>query len=438
MTAQQKVQVPDIGDFSDVEIVEVMVAPGDKVAIDDSLITLETDKAAMDVPTPYDGTVKELLVSVGDRVSEGSPIVVLETADVVTAEPTDPEPAAPAEPEAGKPDKPASVPATAPVAAAATAQSLAMPPTLPPIDETSFASAHAAPSVRKFARELGVDLGQITGTGAKQRVMKADIKAFVKAILTGRGPVPAGPALPTVPEVDFAKFGAVEVKPLDRIKKIAGPRLHASWVNLPHVTQNDEADITELEGRRKAMKADAAKDGIPLTPLAFIVKACVRALQEFPLFNTSLTPDAKSLVYKQYMHIGFAADTPKGLLVPVIRDADKKDHTRRGQERSVYAGQGPGRAQSKGAGGQTQSRGNAGRKFYDIQPRWHRWDLVYADHQCPGSRDTRRCPRKTDTGLPRRRARATHDIAAVVVLRPPRHRRCNRGSVHHLPGGSAR
>ncbi len=323
MTARQKVQVPDIGDFSDVEIVEVMVAPGDKVAVDDSLITLETDKAAMDVPTPYEGTVKELLVSVGDRVSEGSPIVVLETADAVTDEPTDPEPAAPAEPEAGKPDKPASVPATAPVAA--TAQSLAMPPTLPPIDETSFARAHAAPSVRKFARELGVDLGQITGTGAKQRVMKADIKAFVKAILTGRGPVPAGPALPTVPEVDFAKFGAVEVKPLDRIKKIAGPRLHASWVNLPHVTQNDEADITELEGRRKAMKADAAKDGISLTPLAFIIKACVRALHEFPLFNTSLTPDAKSLVYKQYMHIGFAADTPKGLLVPVIRDADKKD-----------------------------------------------------------------------------------------------------------------
>jgi pyruvate dehydrogenase E2 component (dihydrolipoamide acetyltransferase) len=156
-------------------------------------------------------------------------------------------------------------------------------------------------------------------------VLKDDIKAFVKAILTGRGPVPAGPALPTVPEVDFAKFGAVEVKPLDRIKKISGPRLHASWVNLPHVTQNDEADITELEGRRKAMKADAAKDGISLTPLAFIIKACVRALQEFPLFNTSLTPDAKSLVYKQYMHIGFAADTPKGLLVPVIRDADKKD-----------------------------------------------------------------------------------------------------------------
>jgi pyruvate dehydrogenase E2 component (dihydrolipoamide acetyltransferase) len=325
MTARQKVQVPDIGDFSDVEIVEVMVAPGDKVAVDDSLITLETDKAAMDVPTPYEGTVKELLVSVGDRVSEGSPIVVLETADAVIDEPTDPEPAAPAEPEAGKPEKPASVPSTAPVAATTTAQSLAMPPTLPPIDETSFARAHAAPSVRKFARELGVDLGQITGTGAKQRVMKADIKAFVKAILTGRGPVPAGPALPTVPEVDFAKFGAVEVKPLDRIKKIAGPRLHASWVNLPHVTQNDEADITELEGRRKAMKADAAKDGISLTPLAFIIKACVRALHEFPLFNTSLTPDAKSLVYKQYMHIGFAADTPKGLLVPVIRDADKKD-----------------------------------------------------------------------------------------------------------------
>ena len=321
MTARQKVQVPDIGDFSDVEIVEVMVAPGDKVAAEDSLITLETDKAAMEVPTPYEGTVKELLVSVGDRVSEGSAIVVLETADAVTEEPTEPSPAARVEPEPDRPD--ASV--SAPVAATATAPSLATPTTLPPINETNFARAHAAPSVRKFARELGVDLGQITGTGVKHRVLKDDIKAFVKAILTGRGPIPAGPALPTVPEVDFAKFGAVDVKPLDRIKKISGPRLHASWVNLPHVTQNDEADITELEGRRKAMKADAAKDGISLTPLAFIIKACVRAIQEFPLFNTSLTPDAKSLVYKQYMHIGFAADTPKGLLVPVIRDADKKD-----------------------------------------------------------------------------------------------------------------
>ena len=323
MTARQKVQVPDIGDFSDVEIVEVMVAPGDTVAAEDSLITLETDKAAMEVPTPYGGTVKELLVSVGDRVSKGSPIVVLETAEAVTEEPTEAAQVAHVEPEP-EPDRPeASV--SAPVATTATAQSLATPSTLPPINETNFARAHAAPSVRKFARELGVDLGQITGTGVKQRVLKDDIKAFVKAILTGRGPVPAGPALPTVPEVDFAKFGAVEVKPLDRIKKISGPRLHASWVNLPHVTQNDEADITELEGRRKAMKADAAKDGISLTPLAFIIKACVRALQEFPLFNTSLTPDAKSLVYKQYMHIGFAADTPKGLLVPVIRDADKKD-----------------------------------------------------------------------------------------------------------------
>ncbi len=319
MTAQHKVQVPDIGEFSDVEIVEVMVAPGDTVAVDDSLITLETDKAAMDVPAPYAGTVKELLVSLGDRVSEGSAIVVLETAEAVSDEPTEAEPAARVEPEPDKPVTPA------PVAAATTAQSAAKQPALPPIDETSFARAHAAPSVRKFARELGVDLGQITGTGAKQRVLKDDIKAFVKAIVTGRGPVPAGPALPTVPAIDFAKFGAVEVKPLDRIKKIAGPRLHASWVNLPHVTQNDEADITELEERRKAMKADAAKDGIPLTPLAFIVKACVLALQEFPLFNTSLTPDAKSLVYKQYMHIGFAADTPKGLLVPVIRDVDKKD-----------------------------------------------------------------------------------------------------------------
>lgn len=327
MTALKKVQVPDIGDFADVEIIEVMVAPGDTLAVDDSLIMLETDKAVMDVPTPYEGTVTELLVGVGDRVSEGSPIVVLDSPEAVMKEPAASTPIENGEAEPEPTVTPAGVffeqPVTA--AAASTAQSLATLSGLPSIDETGFARAHAAPSVRKFARELGVDLGRITGTGEKQRVRIDDVKAFVKAILAGSGASITGLGLPAVPVIDFAKFGTVEVKSLDRIKKISGPRLQASWVNLPHVTQHDEADITELEVRRKSMKADAAKDGISLTPLAFIVKACTRALQEFPLFNASLTPDAQSLVYKHYIHIGFAADTPQGLLVPVIRDADQKD-----------------------------------------------------------------------------------------------------------------
>jgi pyruvate dehydrogenase E2 component (dihydrolipoamide acetyltransferase) len=195
---------------------------------------------------------------------------------------------------------------------------------LPPINEAGFSRAHASPSVRKFARELGVDLAQVGGTGQKTRVLKDDIKAFVKAILTGGGAA-AGSAWPAVPEVDFAKFGEVDVQPLGRIQKISGPRLHASWVNLPHVTQNDEADITQLEERRQKLKAAAAESGVRLTPLAFIIKACVIALKEFPIFNTSLSPDGESLVYKKYFHIGFAADTPNGLLVPVIRDADLKD-----------------------------------------------------------------------------------------------------------------
>jgi pyruvate dehydrogenase E2 component (dihydrolipoamide acetyltransferase) len=324
MTTRQEVLVPDIGDFTDVEIVDVMVANGDTVAAEDSLITLETDKAAMDVPAPAAGKIVEMLVATGDKVSEGSKILVLDVADAAAEEPAEqePEPAAadadeeqPAPEEAAAPPPP---PPAAPTQAAA-------PAGLPPINEATFGSAHASPSVRKFARELGVDLGRVQGAGPKQRVLAEDVKAFVKAALSGQVAAAAGPALPEIPAVDFSKFGPVEEKPLGRIQKISGPRLHASWVNIPHVTQNDEADITDMEARRKALKDDAEKQGIKLTPLAFAIRAVVQTLQEFPVFNTSMSADNKSLVWKQYVHIGFAADTPNGLVVPVIRDANKKN-----------------------------------------------------------------------------------------------------------------
>ena len=196
---------------------------------------------------------------------------------------------------------------------------------LPPIDEAGFSKAHASPSVRKLARELGVDLAQVQGTGQKGRILHDDIKAFVKAILTGGGLPTAGPSLPEVPKVDFAKFGEIDVQPLTRIQKISGPRLQASWINLPHVTQHDLADITALEAKRQALKGPAKEKGISLTPLAFILKACIAALKEFPKVNSSLADDGESLVYKKYCHLGFAADTENGLMVPVIRDADKMD-----------------------------------------------------------------------------------------------------------------
>ena len=328
MTTRQEVRVPDIGDFDEVEIVEVMVAVGDEISAEDSLVTLETDKAAMDVPAPIAGKVLEMSVSLGDKVSEGSVILVLEATATVAAEPTqdvadskpsaEPAPvvAGPAKSAAAAPQVPAPAPASAPQAGGGT---------LPPVSEAGFAAAHASPSIRKFARELGVDLGRVQGSGSKQRIVKDDIKAFVKSFMTGQQTAATGPALPEVPQVDFSKFGTIEEKPLDRIQKISGPRLHASWLNYPHVTQNDEADITDMEARRQELKTAAAAKGVKLTPLAFMIRGVVQALQQFPVFNTSMGPDSKTLIWKKYIHVGFAADTPKGLVVPVIRDADQKD-----------------------------------------------------------------------------------------------------------------
>ncbi|MGI9270469.1 MAG: dihydrolipoyllysine-residue acetyltransferase [Woeseiaceae bacterium] len=326
----QTLVVPDLGDFDDVEVIEVHISNGDEVDVEDSLVTLETDKAAMDVPAIVGGRIESVLVKVGDKVSEGSSLAIIEAraelapADAGTvAEKVIPEPAAqpaPAAPAASKP----------PVAQAS-------PGTLPTINEAGFSRAHASPSVRKLARELGVDLVQVKGSGAKNRILHDDVKAFVKAILTGKAGAPAGSALPKTPVIDFAKFGEIELQPLTRIQKISGPRLQASWVNLPHVTQHDLADTTELEAKRQELKGPARERGISLTPLAFVLKACVAALQEFPKVNSSLSEDGKSLVHKKYCHLGFAADTDQGLMVPVIRDADKKNVYELAQELGVLS-----------------------------------------------------------------------------------------------------
>lgn len=309
--------IPDLGDFEGVEVIELLTKVGDSVEREDGLIIVETDKASMDIPSPENGVIEALTVSVGDSVSSGDVIgkLVIEVDDTVLITP-----ALDVAVAAESTEKAARMPAPA-----APIEVPAKPRSLPAINEAGFSKAHASPSVRKLARELGVDLIRVTGKGEKNRILHDDVKSFVKAILTGQSAAPAGSGLPQTPRIDFAKFGEIEIQALTRIQKIAGPRLQASWINLPHVTQHDTADITVLEARRQELKGPAKARGISLTPLAFVMKACVAALDEFPAVNSSLSDDAESLVYKKYCHLGFAADTPQGLVVPVIRDADKKD-----------------------------------------------------------------------------------------------------------------
>ena len=319
MTNLIEVRVPDIGDYKDVEVIEVAVQAGDTVAVDATLITLETEKATMDVPSTAAGVIRELKVNRGSRVSQGDVIALVE--GVAEAQPS-PQPSR----------QPAPQPSPQPVPAKTAGADRPAPQPVPAkaaegakvVDSPGFSTAHASPSIRRFARELGVDLAQVRGTGTKGRITEQDVKAHVKRLLT-QGTAPAGAALPRVPTVDFAAFGPVERQPLSRIQKISGPRLHASWVNLPHVTQFDEADITEMEATRARLKDEATARGIKLTPLAFVMRACVQALQAFPHFGASLDADAGELVMKKYVHVGFAADTPNGLVVPVVRDADRKD-----------------------------------------------------------------------------------------------------------------
>ena len=347
MSSNVEVRVPDIGGAAGVKVIEVLVAVGDTVEKEQSLVTLESEKATMDVPSSAAGRVVAVHVTPGAEAAEGTLVVTLEVSGGAGADASREQ----ARSHTANAPAPAASPATAtspavtssPVVAAsllATPAAVATPApvvgasllatpasaALPAINETTFAKAHASPSVRRFARELGVDLGQVRGSGQKGRVSHDDVKAWVKQTLAAaatRGA--AGGSLPKLPEVDFAKFGLVRVVPLTRIQKISGPRLHASWVNLPHVTQFDQADITGMEATRQELKEAAAEKGVKLTPLAFVVRACARVIAKFPKFASSLDAAGENLVYKQYLHIGFAADTPNGLVVPVIRDADRKD-----------------------------------------------------------------------------------------------------------------
>jgi pyruvate dehydrogenase E2 component (dihydrolipoamide acetyltransferase) len=404
-----EVRVPDMGNFKDVAIIDVLVKPGEKIEPEASLVTLETEKATMDVPSTVGGVVEKVHVSKGGTVSPGDLIVTVRAkgapagdaagttgaaasggggasasgdgsssgegteagataasklgSGTATAPPSDTQASAPksaqsapkaaqgasgASSGAGAGSAPPAAPQSTGVAAGGTASAASRSQNgagpahivrgsldLPPINEPGFSRAHAGPSVRRFARELGVDLTQVKGGGFKGRVTHDDVKAFVKKFLAAGTAAPTaakgvsapggGTSLPSVPVIDFALFGEIETKPLSRIQKISGPRLHASWVNIPHVTQFDEADITDLEDARAKLKEKALQAGIKLTPLAFVVRACVKALQEFPLFNSSLDPKGANLVLKKYIHVGFAADTPNGLVVPVVKDANRKD-----------------------------------------------------------------------------------------------------------------
>ena len=325
-----EVKVPDIGDFSGVPVIEVHVAAGDTVAPEDPLITLESDKATMDVPSPAEGVVQRLAVSVGDEVSEGDLILTLsgdgaaqpaaaedqQAADVQQQEPSPAEVSgAAAAAEASAQAAPAAAPAPAPAGPSGDGAAAGMP--------------HAGPSVRRLARELGVDLATIRGTGEKGRITKEDLLATLKgpAAPAAVPAAAAGTGIPEIPPQDFSKFGPVETQPLPRIKKISGPFLHRSWLNVPHVTHNDEADITELDAYRKELDTAAKAEGYRVTLLAFLMKAAVSALREFPEVNSSLSPEKDALILKSYYHIGIAVDTPGGLVVPVIRDVDRKGVT---------------------------------------------------------------------------------------------------------------
>ena len=319
----KEVLVPDIGDFKDVAVIEVLVKPGDAVAKEQSLVTLESDKATMEIPSPEAGVVKELKLKVGDKVSEGALILMLE-----------PGGAAPAVREAAPAPALARTAAEVPRPPREIAVAPAAHPRPVPREprEAIVSKPHASPSIRLFARELGVDLARVQGSGPKGRILKEDVQAFVKGALAGdtSGRAAAAPAaalpfsvLPW-PEVDFAKFGPVEVRPLSRIQKLSGPNLHRNWITIPHVTQFEEADITDLEAFRKSNTAETEKQGFKLTMLAFLIKACVTALRQYPQFNSSLEKGGENLVIKTYFHIGVAVDTAEGLVVPVIRDADRK------------------------------------------------------------------------------------------------------------------
>ena len=327
--AVQDVLVPDIGNFDSVDVIEVLIKAGDTIAKDDSLMTVESDKASMDIPAPFAGVVKEVKIKVGDKAAQGTLIMTMDVSDTATA----PAPSAPAKAEPvaeapkaviPEPTRPAPEPPKpiAPVHQPA------------PVGESVVVApgklSHASPSIRKFARELGVNLALVKGTGPKNRILQSDVQAYVKGELAKPRTENMGAGLSSLaalpmPVIDFSQFGAIETKPLSRIKKLSGANLHRNWVTAPHVTQFDDADITDLEDFRKSMQGEAEKRGVKLTMLAFLIKASVIALKAYPNFNASLSPDGDSLILKNYFNIGFACDTPDGLVVPVVRDVHQKD-----------------------------------------------------------------------------------------------------------------
>ena len=325
-----EVKVPDIGDFTDIPVIEILVKVGDTIKKEDSLVSLESDKATMEVPSSHAGVVKEIKVKLGDKVSMGSPVLMIEESAATAAVPVAAETATAAPAQAAAVAPPVEVPAAkpAPVAAATTvaAQEVSQP---------ISAGVHASPSIRAFARELGVDLSKVKGTAPKGRITREDVQGFVKSELAKpKGSAAAGGAFafPEMPPVDFSKFGEIEKRALSRIKKLSGNNLARNWVMIPHVTQQDEADITEVEAFRVKTNEENAKSGIKVTMLAFLIKASVAALKKFPEFNASLEPGGENLILKKYFNIGFAADTPNGLVVPVIRNADRKSVLEIGKE----------------------------------------------------------------------------------------------------------
>ena len=334
MAEIKDILVPDIGDFDGVEVIEILVAAGDSIAVEDPIVSLESDKAAMEIPSPFAGTVKEIKVNLGDKVSEGHLLVTIEASTESTA-PAEEKPTgqAPAEDTAAetKPQPAAQTTTTAPAPIAAPATPRPSPTASIIVNEEGFKKAHASPSVRKFARELGADLSQMTGTGSKNRIIKEDVKAWVKQALA-QGTQGGGLGVEPMPEIDFSQFGDIETQALTRINKLTGKFLHRNWVTVPHVTQFDDADITELEIFRKQLNEENKKTGTRITVLAFLMKALTSALKEFPRFNSSLDHTGENLILKQYVNIGVAMDTPDGLVVPVIRDCDRKSLIELAQE----------------------------------------------------------------------------------------------------------
>ena len=351
-----EIEVPDIGDFDAVEVIEVLVSAGQTVAAEDPLVTLESDKATMDIPAPCAGVITELRVAVGEMVAQGTAVAVLaaegaadagaapaeDTATAPSPQPSQPpaQPESPAATETPQLESPAETPQSESAAAPSPQPSPEKPPadshrpplTLPPpVERAGVAPPHASPGVRRFARELGAPLAQIHGSGGKGRIVEDDVKSWVRESLGGApgapgpgAPGPAGGGIPPSPEVDFSQFGAVELQPLSRIAKLSGPHLQRAWLNIPHVTHHEDADITDLEAFRRSLKGEAEKAGVRITVLGFAVKILARALAEFPVFNASLHPDGAHLIVKKYCNIGIAVDTPHGLVVPVIRDAERK------------------------------------------------------------------------------------------------------------------